>query len=609
MSKQKTKTLLDNELLSENVNMDLLGRNGSTLHERFINYTNILKASEAKEKGNLEDLELKKQIEISKIEELDAEIELLTKKRLKLLDNIASIEQDELKQNLLEKVDSKKAEKQRSQSDILENIKEEDSEILKPPALPTSTNKNAFSSHVLPKNKIKHNPLETRRHSSVRKLTPILQNYYNPLTLINKFTLPSDGLKLLDFDIPFGQMFSVTSHDPKIINSFRLNNSDSKHTNADNLRKEDEEETDQTFIRDYVGHKGSINCLHYKSNLLLTGAKDAVLNVYNCEDSSIYNSQVDRVTPLASLDSHIDEITCLSYDGHVLVSGSQDRTVRQWDLTKMCCVNTLDLNFVRNYYKLENANYSSTSITPGNNSWITNSSGMRSRSDSIISRSTSVFDFNAIMNGTNDYGKNAPEPLSSPTIISSTELVKQSSSESCTFDEMNQHAAESSVIPKFISQLQVYDAALATGTSDGIVRLWDIRAQRIMRQLPSNMFTSSVNTSICDMKFDSHQLITTNYSNELMVWDLRMGKVLKLLKIGNSHNPSFGVQFEIDKKKLIIKDNGTGAVYLYDRKSNEFIDWKEKAKEQSPYNVECIRLKGGYLLEGYQSGIIKSWAV
>lgn len=606
MSKQKTTLLLDSELLSENVNLDLLVKNGSSLHQRFIKYTNILKAAEAKEKGNLENLELLKQIEISKIEELDADIELLTKKRLKLLDNIAVIEQEELKHNLFKKAENKKAEKQRSQSSILENIKEEDSDILH--TSPSSTDKNAFSSHVLPKNKIKHTHQETRRHSSVRKLTPILQNYYSPLTLINKFTLPSDGLKLLDFDIPFGQMFAITSNDPNTVNSFRLSNSDLKHEDAENFDKEDEK-IDQSAIRNYVGHKGSINCMHYKSNLLLTGAKDAVLNVYNCEDNGVYNSQVDQVNPLASLDSHIDEVTCLSYDGRVLVSGSQDRTVRQWDLTKMCCVNTLDLNFIRNYYKLDNANFSSTSITPGNNSWITNSSGMRSRSDSIISRSTSVFDFNAIMNGSNYYDKNAPEPISTPTIISSTELVKQSSNESCTFDVMNQIEGETSVIPKFISQLQVYDAALATGTSDGIVRLWDIRAQRIMRQLPSNLFTSSVNTSICDMKFDSHQLITTNYSNELMVWDLRMGKVLKLLKIGHSDISSSGVQFEIDKKKLIIKDNGTGAVYIYDRISNEFIDWQEKAKEQSPYNVECIRLKGGYLLEGYRSGIVKSWAI
>ncbi|KAL6928168.1 hypothetical protein ACO0SA_002900 [Hanseniaspora valbyensis] len=604
----KVNTLLTNEIRVDNINLENSSTNISTFYEGYTKYINTIREKTTNETDGIMSLELSKQIEILKINEIDEEINLLNKKRSKLLNNIASIEQEELKQRAFEKSDIKKLEKANNKSRILENINEEEVE---PKVESTITDKmQSFSSQILPKNNIKHTQSEFVRNKSVRKITPVLQNYYKPLSLINKYTLPTDdGLKLLDFDIPFGQLFSVTTNKPTIISSYSLSNC-STNTKNETDGNESKNKLESKLLSEYIGHKGSITCLQYKSNILITGAKDAVLNVYNCEDKNSYDSEFESISPSALLDSHIDEVTCLSYDGHTLVSGSQDRTVRQWDLNKMCCVNTLDLNFIRNYYQVENTSLSSASITPGNNSFMTNSvGGMRSRSDSVVSRSASVFDFNAIMNGTNNYAENSVETLCTPTIVTSAELMKQNSDESSTSNSIEPPTSAIKVIPKFISQLQVYDAALATGTSDGVVRLWDIRAQRIMRQLPSNVFSSSDNISICDMKFDSHQLLTSNYSNELMIWDLRMGKVLKVLKIGNNNTKDLGVQFEIDKKKVVIKDNNTSAIYLFDRKTNDFVDWKEKAAEHDLFDVECIRLKGGYLLEGYNSGIVKSWAI
>ena len=604
----KVNTLLTNEIRVDNINLENSSTNISTFYEGYTKYINTIREKTTNETDGIMSLELSKQIEILKINEIDEEINLLNKKRSKLLNNIASIEQEELKQRAFEKSDIKKLEKANNKSRILENINEEEVE---PKVESTITDKmQSFSSQILPKNNIKHTQSEFVRNKSVRKITPVLQNYYKPLSLINKYTLPTDdGLKLLDFDIPFGQLFSVTTNKPTIISSYSLSNC-STNTKNETDGNESKNKLESKLLSEYIGHKGSITCLQYKSNILITGAKDAVLNVYNCEDKNSYDSEFEAISPSALLDSHIDEVTCLSYDGHTLVSGSQDRTVRQWDLNKMCCVNTLDLNFIRNYYQVENTSLSSASITPGNNSYMTNSvGGMRSRSDSVVSRSASVFDFNAIMNGTNNYAENSVETLCTPTIVTSAELMKQNSDESSTSNSIEPPTSAIKVIPKFISQLQVYDAALATGTSDGVVRLWDIRAQRIMRQLPSNVFSSSDNISICDMKFDSHQLLTSNYSNELMIWDLRMGKVLKVLKIGNNNTKDLGVQFEIDKKKVVIKDNNTGAIYLYERKTNDFVDWKEKGAEHDLFDVECIRLKGGYLLEGYNSGIVKSWAI
>ena len=43
------------------------------------------------------------------------------------------------------------------------------------------------------------------------------------------------------------------------------------------------------------------------------------------------------------LDSHVGEVTAIYFQGDTLVSGSADKTLRQWDLEKGRCVQTLDV--------------------------------------------------------------------------------------------------------------------------------------------------------------------------------------------------------------------------------------------------------------------------
>lgn len=99
-----------------------------------------------------------------------------------------------------------------------------------------------------------------------------------------------------------------------------------------------------------------------------------------------------------SLDAHVDEITALYFQGDTLVSGSADKTLRQWDLQKGRCVQTLDVLWAA----------AQTSVSP--------------TSDDSRWRSTG----------------RAPD-----------------------------------VKADFVGALQCFDAALACGTADGMVRLWD----------------------------------------------------------------------------------------------------------------------------------------
>jgi len=98
------------------------------------------------------------------------------------------------------------------------------------------------------------------------------------------------------------------------------------------------------------------------------------------------------------LDSHVGEVTAIYFQGDTLVSGSADKTIRQWDLEKGRCVQTLDVLWAA----------AQSSIAPG-----ADDSKWRSAGRSEDNKAD------------------------------------------------------------FVGALQCFDAALACGTADGVVRLWD----------------------------------------------------------------------------------------------------------------------------------------
>ena len=139
--------------------------------------------------------------------------------------------------------------------------------------------------------------------------------------------------------------------------------------------------------------------------------------------------------PLFSLESHVDEVTALHFRGDILVSGSSDKTLRQWDLVKGRCVQTLDVLW---------AAAQATATTTPDNQW----------------RKTG-----------------------------------------------RTHDASAD----FVGAVQVFDAALACGTADGLVRLWDLRSGQVHRSLVGH--TGPVTA----LQFDDVHLVTSSMDRSIRV--------------------------------------------------------------------------------------------
>ncbi|ORX67044.1 WD40 repeat-like protein [Linderina pennispora] len=69
----------------------------------------------------------------------------------------------------------------------------------------------------------------------------------------------------------------------------------------------------------------------------------------------------------------------------------------------------------------------------------------------------------------------------------------------------------------FIGALQFYDFALATGTADGVLRLWDLRTAQAHRQ----MFGHS--QPITSLQFDEQTVLTGSLDGTAQLWDLAVG--------------------------------------------------------------------------------------
>lgn len=270
---------------------------------------------------------------------------------------------------------------------------------------------------------------------------PILHEHFKPGTMIRSMRAHNDHITALDFDAPFGLMVSAALDDS--VRVWDLNAG--------------------RCIGMLEGHTASVRALQVEDNILATGSMDATIRLWdlskahydpqsilldkeeeedydmafeNPEDQPVdppANSMVD--CPLYTLQSHLDEITALHFCGDVLVSGSADKTLRQWDLEKGRCVQTLDVMWAA-------AQASALST------------------DSGVWRQTS-------------------------------------------------RPADASA--DFVGALQVFESALACGTADGMVRLWDLRSGQVHRSLVGH--TGPVTC----LQFDDVHLVTGSLDRSIRV--------------------------------------------------------------------------------------------
>lgn len=148
----------------------------------------------------------------------------------------------------------------------------------------------------------------------------------------------------------------------------------------------------------------------------------------------------------------------------------------------------------------------------------------------------------------------------------------------------------------FVGALQSYDAALATGTADGIVRLWDLRSGQVHRSLVGH--TGPVTC----LQFDEYHLATGSMDRSVRIWDLRTGSIFDAFAY---ENPITALQFDA---RRVVSATGESTVKIYDREVEKHWSCGPGEEGDNSISINRVRYREGYIVEGRQDGNIGVWA-
>lgn len=410
---------------------------------------------------------------------------------------------------------------------------------------------------------------KTKKRKTPRRISmPILHEHLGPGTRIKEFQAHGDTITAMDFDVPFGTM--VTAGLDDTLRVWNLNTG-----RCTGLLE---------------GHISSVRCVQVEDSIVASGANDATVRIWDLSQADYTPTQSTTITraptvnaedasedaesdlfpdaptdsdsarkrvpssasmadcPLFTLSSHVAEVTALHFQGQTLVSGSSDKTLRQWDLNTGRCVQTLDVLWAA-------AQASSTASTP--------------------------------------FASGFPSP--SPS-FEQTEWFRPTVG----------RAQTAAVEADFVGALQLFQSAVACGTADSVIRLWDLRSGAVQRQLIGH--TGGVTA----LQFDDVHLVTGSTDRSIRIWDLRTGSIYDAFAYAA---PITAMQFDL---RRICAAAGEAVVKVYDKGDGHQWDCGagaaplpedgEEGPAPTPGVVERVRIRDGYMVEGRKDGVVGIWA-
>ncbi|CCK69254.1 Caf4p KNAG_0C01410 [Huiozyma naganishii CBS 8797] len=155
-------------------------------------------------------------------------------------------------------------------------------------------------------------------------------------------------------------------------------------------------------------------------------------------------------------------------------------------------------------------------------------------------------------------------------------------------------ASYSMLNPPVVGTLQSYENALATGSRDGLIRLWDLRIGKVVRTIPAH------NSAVTALKFDTTHLITGSFDRTAFIWDLRTGDSVSSFSYDS---PVSSVNF--DEARIVISTDSMTTV----SNRNGTGQWQCRHPMETHSAVSTSQYKDGHMIEGRSSGTVSVWSV
>ncbi|AGO10213.1 AaceriAEL314Wp [[Ashbya] aceris (nom. inval.)] len=306
-------------------------------------------------------------------------------------------------------------------------------------------------------------------------------------------------------------------------------------------------------------HEDNVTCLDFNlpfGTLCSAGKLDPTIKVWN----------LSKNKHVASITGHLATVSCMQMDQYnTLITGGRDALLKMWDIQKAIDNDSISSDEVC-IYTFDSHIDEITALSFEANNLVSGSQDRTIRQwDLNNGKCVQTLDINFATGGN----------------------LSRSMIGSGFLNTNNDHP--------IIGAIQCYDAALATGTKDGIVRLWDLRSGRVVRTLEGH------SDAVTSLQFDSLNLVTGSLDNSIRIWDLRTGTLADTFSY---EHPVTCLQFDLNK---IVVANQEGTVKVYDRQEKKH--WFCGGDEHTENAVEYVRYKDGYLVEGRANGDINAWAI
>lgn len=322
---------------------------------------------------------------------------------------------------------------------------------------------------------------------------------------------------------------------------------------------------------------------------------------------------------IRTIDAHQDLVTALDFDipFGTMVSASLDDTVKIWDLSRGQCVGQLRGHHASvKCLQMDNNIVATGSTDATARLWDLSRRNMDDMDEgdlcvqvyeSHLREITALhFSGDTLVTGSGDKTIRQWDIQSGRCLQTLDVLWAAAQNYSSPFSEESKWRQPSSYVSSdqssaaFVGALQCFDAALASGTADGVVRLWDLRSGQVQRSLVGH--TGPVTC----LQFDDVHLTTGSADRSIRIWDLRTGSIVDAFAYDH---PITSLHFDA---RRIISTNMESTVKVYDRETGRHWTCGPGADKdndtESMVIVETAMSKEGYLVEGREDGTIGVWA-
>lgn len=434
-----------------------------------------LKKLKQRSDHKLEMMGIRKTMCSSEIKEIDTKISNLNTMRKVVLERLAGLEQEE---HDLEQEVGELAEKlEVMQEEYDDNVALESKTPVPGEATPEQREGDSQSGNAmdasfmsesiyekLPKTESKETPKAKRKKAprTPRKVSmPILHEYMEPGSKIREIPAHNDMITALDFDAPFGTMVTAALDDTVRVWDLSAGR----------------------CMGMLEGHLSSVRCLQVDNNWVATGSMDASIKLWDLSQADYIPPPPSTTSRPSTADEERESATGEDLFGTIPEDEPLDHTSAQGNAMQDCHVLSLSAHIGE-----------VTALNFRGNTLVSGSADKTLRQwDLETGRCVQTLD---VLWAASQSTNNAPAGSGSGNADSWFRPAAG-----------RLPAAEAD----FVGALQVFETALACGTADGMVRLWDLRSGMVHRSLVGHT------GPITALQFDDVYLVTGSQDRSIRV--------------------------------------------------------------------------------------------